>query len=198
MNNTEYEILKEGYSRVSTINKEDMSRLYRFAGAYPAVALGLLTWLLKEHSDLNNVSPVFWSIASIVSSFYIIFYSYISAHLVDSGIYLNTLWQRLNEFHDGKHIPSWDGYTPGIKGGETRWILTYILTSWRILVWSVSLILWWLGFDGSVVTKLISYVALILSIASGATVIASFLYAFNAKRTNYTLPVDTILLDEKS
>ncbi len=108
-----YELLKMTYDRVAGINGQEQSRLYRAAGAYIAAIAAITAYMMDKEKNIDKISPLLFSLASIASTYYVIWYTYSSVCLIDTAYYLNDLWKELCEFTEGSNKPlQWEGYSP--------------------------------------------------------------------------------------
>lgn len=127
--------LLAGYERVSTLNHEEDSRLFKLVGAYIAGVVGIASWLVPHLRQDGGAIPSFiLSVGSVANSYYVIFYSYHSVHLALSANYLKALAGAADR-HVGAgsdHL-RWEEYSSSGGGDWTRSTLLALKTTWRFV-----------------------------------------------------------------
>lgn len=122
-----------GYDRVSKLNHEEDSRLFKLVGAYIAAVVGIASWLVPHLQKPGGAIPSFiLSIGSVASSYYVIFYSYHSVHLALSAHYLNALAKVARQYvGTASDALRWEAYSSSGGGRWTRSALLFLKTTWR-------------------------------------------------------------------
>jgi hypothetical protein len=178
----EFTLLKGAYERISALNKDDQNRLYQFAGAYIAVAMPVVIWLFRDNKTFSEVNPIFWALAGLVSTFYVIFYSYVSSHLLDTVSYLQIVWSRLNKLHNGVAIPSWEAFYPPGEG-KAREIINYVLSFWRVVTLILTIIFPIIGFTSGKGYELLNLISLLFALFIGLPItVLSIVYAIKVHK----------------
>ena len=185
MENThqEFTLLLKAYERISVRNDSEQERLYHLVIGYIAGVAAALTYVLKEFKHFQDVDPIFWIAGSIATTLYLVFYSYSSVCLIDSALYLKTIWQRLNSLHKQELVPSWDGFVPETSFKSTRKILNVVFTAWRAIALGVAILLPFFSYKTNVLMDYVATMTLIFAIVVGGFVfIASTLYVAGSYR----------------
>jgi hypothetical protein len=135
--------LLASYDRVSKINHEEDARLFKLVGGYIAAVVAIAGWLVPHLQKPGSTIPsLILSIGSVANTFYVIFYSYPSAHLTLSSHYLNDLARASKNFiGDHSDYLRWEGYSS--SGGKrwTRSVLVMLKTSWRFAPMAMAIFL---------------------------------------------------------
>lgn len=173
----EFELLLKAYERIAARNDSEQERLYYLVIGYITGAAAALTYVLKEFKTFDAIDPRFWYAASIATTLYLIFYSYSSVCLVDSALYLKTIWERLNNLHDQEIVPSWDGFVPETSFRATRKVLNAVFTGWRAIALAIAVLLPFYAYRPSITFDCLRIGTVIFAVVVGGFVfVASFLY----------------------
>lgn len=168
------------YDRVVKINHEEEARLFKLVGAYLAGVVAISGWLVPYLQKPDSTIPsLILSIGSVVNTFYVIFYSYHSAHLALSANYLNGLARESRKFADHSGYLRWEAYSSSGAKRWTRTVLILLKTSWRGAPLVMTLFLSYFALN---TTKPLEYVvafsSLIFALFAGSlAIIGSLLFA---------------------
>lgn len=136
---SELEVLRLAYERIAERNTSEQERLYHLVVGYIAGASAAVAWILGSQNNLKDIHPIFWPAASVCTTLYLAFCSYISVCLSDTALYLKMIWVRLNMFNTGEIVPSWEGFAVDIPFWSMRKLLSLFFVVWRLLALLVSI-----------------------------------------------------------
>jgi hypothetical protein len=163
-----WEALLEGYRKTTQMKEQDQTRLYNFAGAYLAGAMGLIALIITRKDPQTELHPLFYSAASIANTFYVAFYSYSLTCLMLCADFLRRLANEAHDFigEDARFL-RWEAFSAGSKG-HTRRFINLLKSTWLLVPLSLALTLPCFGWKkGDLLCVVVAVVAFVFAVCVG-------------------------------
>lgn len=159
----EWEAVLEGHRLTQKIKNDEESRQFRSAAAYLAGTVTIAAFLLNSDDPRRILNPYFLSAISGVNTFYLVFYSYAGAVLMQAAHFQDRISRQARDLvGDRVECLRWDAWSVG-RGGRLRQIINVPLTAWRLIplaaaFWTAGMAWHWADSGWQVLAAVVAYV----------------------------------------